>query len=373
MDFPIIITEGERKTVIIHPERTPEEYHDRYGKDFEVKKLSTSVEWESVILPQDLPLAREMMKEITFDMKKDLDLDGYEGSFSYLVPKDQSALAYGSRSELNFLGGEKGRIRTTRDYRESLIPYSYSRALRGVSSSSSHVRWFSVYRKGILVADVDPPKSFAASGIILFEPKFAINIVGSGPEINLARNTLVGDNQDWFEPIHTAYCKKVVPIDDILSACLDERFRLISRAFTLSFIEHSHLLELLPHTCIPIPYIENNGVCGFMELGRLGNTAFVFPNICTPIVNDSFVSRAFNLNISQEDDVLSLWEGGMCLLVESFSSSHYTFAYFDYIKILYINIIIQQVLDSWNHHGARNVQLFRELLKKEQVQAGMTH
>lgn len=72
-----------------------------------------------------------MMKEITFDMKKDLGLDGYEGSFSYLVPQDQSALAFGSRSELNFLGGEKRRIRATRDHRDRHMPYSYSRSLSG--------------------------------------------------------------------------------------------------------------------------------------------------------------------------------------------------------------------------------------------------
>ncbi len=208
------------------------------------------------------------------------------------------------------------------------------RAVKGLSSSSSHVRWFSVYRKGILVSDVDPPLTFEHSGILLFEPKFAINMVGSGPGVNLARNTLIGDDQDWFEPIHTAYCKKVVPIDDILSACLNDRFRLISKAITLSFIEPNDILELLPHAYIPIPYIENNGVCGFIEFRSLGNTAFVFPNIFDPLITDSFISRVFGLDMSKEDDVLRLWSGEMCILVDCFSGTRYTFAYFDIVDKL---------------------------------------
>ncbi len=135
VEFPIVITEGDHKTIVLHPKRDAEAARQRFGKEFKVHQLDLGYPWSEAILPQDLSIAREVLREEHWDIASDFDLEGYEGTVTYLVPVDYSIDLSVYSEEIRILNkGEH--IKTVRKAR-NLRDYSYSKDV-GLSSSSMH-------------------------------------------------------------------------------------------------------------------------------------------------------------------------------------------------------------------------------------------
>ena len=58
VEFPIVVTEGDRKTIVLHPKQDAEAARQRFGEEFEVHQLDLGYPWAEAILPQDLLTAR---------------------------------------------------------------------------------------------------------------------------------------------------------------------------------------------------------------------------------------------------------------------------------------------------------------------------
>ena len=86
VEFPIVIDEGGSRTVILHPYHEVSEARRRFGESYNIEQLNLAYPWEEAVFPQDLPTARQLFREETFDLRKDLGLTDYEGTLSYPVP-----------------------------------------------------------------------------------------------------------------------------------------------------------------------------------------------------------------------------------------------------------------------------------------------
>jgi hypothetical protein len=111
VEFPILISEGDRKTIILHPSQDAKEVRNRFkemGPECEVRKIDLGYPWDDVVLPQDLAAARQLLREVRCNVPADLGLAGYDGGLSYLVPKDAwidvvSAIGYGDAVRSSFV------------------------------------------------------------------------------------------------------------------------------------------------------------------------------------------------------------------------------------------------------------------------------
>ena len=74
VEFPIIIDEDNRKTIILHPKQNSQEIKQRFGEDYEIRQLDLGYPWSKAIRPQDLANAREFLREERFDVNSDLKM-----------------------------------------------------------------------------------------------------------------------------------------------------------------------------------------------------------------------------------------------------------------------------------------------------------
>jgi Histidine kinase-, DNA gyrase B-, and HSP90-like ATPase len=89
VEFPIFVSEGDRKTLLIHPRQQPSEaLLKRLGQP-EIYRMPTSYPWDEIFLPQDLKAAAEIFVEERLDIANDLHVEGYEGYLAYLRLKPE--------------------------------------------------------------------------------------------------------------------------------------------------------------------------------------------------------------------------------------------------------------------------------------------
>ena len=72
VEFPIVIHEGDSKTIIVHPDRNPLEITKRFGKGYTITKIDQSFLMKDHVMPQDLAIAQKFLKEAMFDISRDL-------------------------------------------------------------------------------------------------------------------------------------------------------------------------------------------------------------------------------------------------------------------------------------------------------------
>lgn len=320
VEFPIVIIEGDTKTVILHP------YHDRtdairrFGAEYNVKQLEINYPWEEAVLPQDLPTAREVFRLETFDLRKDLGLEEYEGVFSYPVPIDNST---------DFNEGLPGTETTVLAHRNAeLVGQSvrWRQEWHGFVSFRRRLRRYNevevsgnaIYRDGILLSkasfriptttNIEYVESADASQLIINVPK------SRAEQIDLARTKIIGPSSNWVEPIFKAhlqclsnlYFKKLIDIPPL------DRLTQLAQFVVFHNVSVSRLWDVFPREYWPIPFLTNGGEIDIQLWPEVADSDILV--IPEPLTRKLTIAMTNLLSNKQPEKVLSNWSGGQCLV-----------------------------------------------------------
>lgn len=323
VEFPIVITEGERKTVVLHPRQDVEAAKKRFGCDFAVHQLDLTFPWEEAILPQDLQVCREIMREVNCNLHETLGDDGYDGVVVDLVPRDGLEVTSSVSDEGHSILGEDN---LNKKFRNSS---AWERRRRDaidetLCKSAAHSVALAVYRDGILLPAVEVTTNYDIRRrrmCIDRNPslqKIRVNLPKSvSPKVDVARTRLLGHTH-WDAPIKQARTSflfenlfKELPVLD-----LDKRFFELCR-FTSYFDVELELIEhFLPIENIPLPFIESGGHLNFLEWKDIfGKKIPCLPPIFRYEIGDLF--RCHLLLKSEEENVWRNWNGANSLIVEA--------------------------------------------------------
>lgn len=288
VEFPIVIKEGDNKTIILHPRGDKEKALQSFGSDFKVKQLDLSYPLAEVILPQDISLARECLKKKRCDIVSDLGLDGYDGILTYLVPVEDDIDFEGeSTCESKLISG--GSI----EWNERKLRWNDDWAgyvggtPAGISRSSSHPVRYSVYRDGILFAMLES-KNYPHFGWFygrecLPPPRLVVNIPKARtPKVDLARTQVVGQREKWFKPIKKAHIRYICKSSANKLSKLEpiERMYKIARLMTFNKIIYEDIKEVFPKEKWPIILAGSGGKIFGMEFSDVrSDTVYLCPEI----------------------------------------------------------------------------------------------
>lgn len=307
VEFPIVITEGDQKTIIIHPCQDGDAARKLFGVEFKVHKLDLSYPWSEAIVPQDLNNACKLLKEERYDIASDFGLEEYEGILTYLVPirddvdiDNNEAFVQGRRS------GQKVRLA--------------NRILAGLSRSSVCDKYLMVFRDGILLPTTSfKYRSFRVGGI---GSKLVINLKSKNTSrIDLARTRLLDFEDVWYKPIITAHNNKLLGncLSELLSLEPQRRFYQMIRICLYHGIDPMEMWEIFPHDYWVIPFLGDGGQLKFLELREVRKSYINlmpdnFKNFMDDIIFESIVGDRYV--------PLSQWKGGQTLI--SFNDNVFT-------------------------------------------------
>ncbi len=263
VEFPIIVDESGTRTVILHPElhATEGESFKLEGSTFEVWQKPMAYAWDRVFAPQDAHLAEMHLMETSLDLKKDLGLENYEGSVTYIIPRSKDttisrAFDLGASGGLVVhTGSEKVHMRCERVYGSLWMGKS------GLSRSSQSNHALAVYRDGLLLADAEPPKR--ENRILMFSsmiqwppPSLRVNLpkdVSGVPDVS--RRALLGTATTWDELIWRGVTKHLAThtIAEILKEECLPRIRSLSKLAHFYHLTSEELAELVPSEKWPLP------------------------------------------------------------------------------------------------------------------------
>jgi len=275
VEFPIVVHEGEKNTIILHPNANPEIAHNRFGLGCEIVQLRQNCVFEDMVISEDVPIAKQLFKMETYDLAKDLGLDDYEGVLSYPVPIDENT---------DFTGGPRGYdalkvlasdrpnmvgkfIRMTRGWQGQLLPVQ-SR------TGEMYLECNNVYRDGILVPHVEVrASSLSRPSPISHLTSLVVNIPKTrSKEISLARNQIVTDSHEWAGPIFSAHTKALERKYCIPGQRLPQPSRYLFRLASFMVfhgLSIEQLSEVFPRENLPLPFLQTNGRVIFKRYGEI--------------------------------------------------------------------------------------------------------
>jgi hypothetical protein len=319
VEFPIVVTEGDRKTILLHPKQDVEAARQRFGEEFEVHQLDLGYPWTEAILPQDLLTAREVLKEERWDIASDLGLEDYDGVLTYLAPHDDIDAEFGG-------GGYRGSKFFMRDKDEPVSKIvrwndnfnSYSGETVGMSHSSKRSPTYAVYRDGILLSTASAPKSPLLHNIwgSLPVPQVVVNLPKTkSPRVDLARSKILGVHEHWDSPVYQAYLHHLFGISLKNLLALDPAERLYQLGRTIAFygIEPKGLLQVFPHERLPVPFLEAGGRINVLEWQEVtADALYIFPEIIEEYPYTLY--RCKWLTHGEYDGPLTQWTGERCIV-----------------------------------------------------------
>lgn len=261
VEFPIIVSEGDAKTIILHPKQDENAAIQTFGNQFEVKQLDLTFPWSEAFLPQDVHIASEIFEEKRIDIARDLSLKGCEGVITFPVPIDDSTdTSHGS--EIIFWSQDKNenrtRVRLGSDWN------GYYKGGSSLSRSAYHANKYAVYVNGILLPRASIPGIFMDDRLDQFtEPKILINFTNkNAPKIDLARTQLSGRSNHWYQPLYESYIKyiKETFLDKLLDLDTFERLYQMSRIILFYNVHSYDLWQFFPHEHWPLLFLQGGNL-----------------------------------------------------------------------------------------------------------------
>jgi hypothetical protein len=312
IEFPIIINENGKKTVIIHPYSDEGNFINKYGNEFSYHKLELGYRWSEILLPQDLQNARDYLEETPVYIDKDLGLQNFEGLFTFIKPKNDNIDFWGNEDYLELLTEEveikndSVKIRADENIRDEYI---------NISPSSKKNNNLTIYRDGILVPSVSKFNYFF-KGVGLLKPCITINIKKhDGENIDISRTTISLKNNFKSTIINELY-KKI--INDRINSFnnLTEKELLVEyiRLSLIYNIDDEELLEYLPSDYWVLPFITSSGEVVFEKWNEIKDNQITG----LPFQFDEFVSSTLSkiIVIDKLPDSLN-WRSNKSLMLGS--------------------------------------------------------
>lgn len=333
VEFPIIITEADRKTIVLHPKQDAEAARQRFGEEYKVHQLDLRYPWSEAFLPQDLSMAREILREEQRDIASDFDLEGYEGAVTYLVPTDDSfdLKGYSSNDQIEILSKGK-HIKTIR--KTEIMSDYYRIKYFGLSHSSMQTTTYAVYRDGILLSAASKPGLLYPDNSLPV-PRYLVNIPKTiSPKIDLARSKVIGEFERWYDVVDQASQNYILKkfLKGLLEQEPAERLYQLGRLISFYNIRHKYLLQVFPIKNLPLPFLESGGHLNILEWQIAANDVLYGPpefineytsrgrGYIRSISLDFFSKELSKLGLCQwlthdkYDGALTLWNGERCLL-----------------------------------------------------------
>jgi hypothetical protein len=331
VDFPILIHEGDAKTIIISPYQDPAEATSRFGKEYQVTSISLNYPWDEAILPQDLPTALATLTEEHYDLKNDLKIDDYEGVLVYLFPRDDSTY---------FSTGPWGReLRIHNCQNDDLVgsdirwhtgyAYRSNRALGKTSLSSEHLTSFRIYRDGILVPRISPPvvstmpakyrqrqyEYFFGDAELTNTYLLLANLTKSNlPRVDLSRTDLTDKKGEWAETIFQAHLHHILDkhLDQLIRLEPADRLLKLARWSIFYNLAPEAIWQLFPKEYWPIPLLQDSCKIFFTNFEILSDKSICLPpEFIRPelghVVNNLFITH------EEYNGCLTKWVGQPCL------------------------------------------------------------
>ncbi len=331
VEFPIVITEGDRKTIILHPDYDVDSAKKRFGEDFEIHKISFDYPWSEVFFAQDIQIAQETLSEIRFSLSKDLGIEGYDGFITYVVPKDKSNhILIGSCSkgrEVKILDPKQNTQKSIRWNSDDWLSFESESSIKGISRSCQHPSTYTVYKDGILLANASVPDSlyklydidgtFNEASLPL--PKLTVNILGSMvSKIDLARTQIQCRSEKWDAPIWDEFSDHICKIllKDLIELEPYERFFRLGYIIASHRIKYNSILKAFPEQNLPVLVFGSKGEVKIYELCELSKDYVYFePDFLTMfglIYHMTYAINAITSRLAENKEykgIYTYWEG----------------------------------------------------------------
>jgi hypothetical protein len=319
VEFPVIVDENGKRTVILHPDRPPSEA-DGFrvkGVSHEVRQLSKEYRWEKVFAPQDAQFAQVHLRQQSFDLQRDLGLKEYEGTVSYTKPvSDEAELGYahgfGTDTAITISTGDGNSV-TLRS--ERTFGY-HGMKKEGLAPSSQTNHALAIYRDGLLVADAGAPnRDTRLLGTSLFQwpiPALRVNLPKKqGGNVDVTRRALTGTDPSWDAPIWQGVVE-YLKTHDIAEALDREPRSRVDRLGQLAYMFHlegTELAELVPNVRWPLPMlVPNEGAVVLDNQLVFGQITRVAPESLNRRIADA-LGWGYRFERGTDNSFLSQWRG----------------------------------------------------------------
>ena len=329
VEFPIVIDEDGQRTVILHPDRQRSDARVffRGGEEMRVRQLSHDYPWDKMFLPQDAADAARIFQSRVFDLRRDLGLEGYEGSASYLMPLDDS---YIYSEGVNHSSSTSGTVRTliiSLDQAEPCaeftlrIPvnfFGYEQLPKsGIAPSSMQAPEVAVYRNGILVPDAPTPYrdhwfQYNAPPLPLPVLKINLPMCIAGPT-DVSRRTLrVRDGKaSWDKPVWHGVLKRLqenefAEANSLHPAARIMRFAKLARHYCLTYEE---IMALIPRESLPIAVLSSGGNASVSEVPLTPGFSFLGAPVMLEHAVFALIGWSPSKCNSTLSSLVSRWEG----------------------------------------------------------------
>ena len=278
VEFPIVVDEDGQRTVILHPDRRAEDGQEfaREGETVVVRQLTSEYPWDKVFVPQDAVGASKVFKPHILDLKKDLGLEVYEGTISFLNLRDETSICSrgatsGYENCLEINSSVEGHTQTSKlrlpRRRYDLRGGYHGQSAFGISPSSSKIPEISVYRDGLLLADIALPLrnyEFHLYGMLppLPLPLLCINLPKRcGSVTDIARRTIKVDSMAWDIPIWGRVLDYLVSHEyaTVLELKAPERLKKLTMLLHFYWITPEEIKQLVPPELWPLMKLQGNG------------------------------------------------------------------------------------------------------------------
>lgn len=320
VEFPIIINENDRKTIIIHPKYRLTTLRDNIPDiaHYYIQKLSLTYPWNKAIYPQDIGIAKEFLKEVIFDVKEDLDLEGFEGIISFLVPISSNIDSSIMVTPQFFNVGKYDERKTIR-YVESW-EHDFSYRDIHLSRSSKKKKNFAIFRQGVLLSETEPP--FFLSRHVSRElsgPFSLINIpIRKDDKINVARTSIERSTKSW----------DVILVEKIFNYIMDKNFDYVNKlSDSERFYQIGRFMEiyqLFPldiilskySNLLSIPLLEKDGHLNFINYKNLSTKEI--QTVPEPL-KDEVTKHYFSKFLAKREyeGFLKYWQGNGYISIET--------------------------------------------------------
>lgn len=263
VEFPIVVVEGERKTVILHPKHDPAPVLSQLGRSFQVQQKGLTFPWQEAIVPQDLATALGLLREERLDLETDLKLDGHEGVIVFPVQADGTVGLLGNGVELNVATSVS--ITICRQLGEW-------RARSGLSRSGSHSSDFVVFKDGILLSEAPMPETEFLRHF-LQRPFVTMNLTSNKERrVDLSRSNVISLSDGWDATLRSAFVAHFSRWrDSLLALPLEDRFIRLGQLMALRGLTSEEVFSFFPIEALPVPTIQEGGVLDWVEWRELAN------------------------------------------------------------------------------------------------------
>ncbi len=275
VEFPIVVDEDGKRTVILHPDRpvSDGQQFSQKGSDLAVRQLSRGYPWAAQFAPQDMALAAECLKTRSFNLHEIVGA-GIEGWLIYVETSDLATDVERGYDRGDYDRGHYDLLEITPPIGKPAnlrIRRFYGRSeLTGLSPSSRKTSHAAVYRKGILVSDAKFTRAesrFLMIGVTWPQPALVVNFTtNSQGRLDVARRTLLGV-MSWDETCWQAAREELGRTDIARAIAMPPAIRwdVLSKLSVMFHLSEHDLKAAIPISRWPIPALTAKGEITFVE------------------------------------------------------------------------------------------------------------